>query len=75
MFLFSFLGASILVENSNFLTLLLGCLLCLYGCFSLFIKKIVIASKWVNPDDYCGYTKCKNKKNIFNKLVIFGVLA
>ena len=39
MFLFSFLGASILVENSNFLTILLGCLLCLYGCFSLFIKK------------------------------------
>jgi len=46
MFLFSFLGASILVENSNFLTLLLGCLLCLYGCFSLFIKKIVISKKY-----------------------------
>ncbi|MDB9761822.1 sulfite exporter TauE/SafE family protein [Alphaproteobacteria bacterium] len=46
MFLFSFLGTSILVENSNFLTLLLGCLLCLYGCFSLFIKKITISKKY-----------------------------
>ena len=46
MFVFSFLGSSILVKNSNFLTLLLGCLLCLYGCFSLFVQRIVISKKY-----------------------------
>ena len=46
MFLFSFLGTSILAENSNILTLLLGFLLCFYGCFSLFIKKITLSKKY-----------------------------
>jgi uncharacterized membrane protein YfcA len=47
LFLFSFLGARILVDHSKFLTLLLGILLSAYGLFSILVsKQIVIAKKY-----------------------------
>jgi len=39
MFCFSLLGSSILVRYSNALTILLGCLLIIYGLLSIFLKK------------------------------------
>ncbi|MBT7077243.1 MAG: sulfite exporter TauE/SafE family protein [Pelagibacterales bacterium] len=47
LFLFSFLGAQILVDHSKFLTLVLGILLSAYGMFSILVrKKIVIPKKY-----------------------------
>ena len=47
LFLFSFLGARILVDHSKFFTLFLGVLLSGYGIFSILVRKqIVIAKKY-----------------------------
>lgn len=42
LFLFSFLGAKILVDHSKFLTLVLGALLSTYGIFSILVRKQLV---------------------------------
>ena len=39
MFCFSLIGSSLLIKHSYYLTILLGCLLILYGSISVFLKK------------------------------------